>query len=233
MKRILGTLLACVAATSALSAPSATAVTSQEPASYDVGFGEIVVVPSGEAATLEFEGRRGQLVALRTSVGSEEDPKDCESIVLNRRGRTVAQKSPGLWRLPATGSYRVDYTQTCEDPYDKYGSTYDSRLSLAKVVVGRLGDALRHGVRSEAATIRAVSVRLGDRPLLLDEAYVVPARTPADDQNLRQSWCSTTRVVAGEKPVTPGGDDCTFRARAGARYLVFGTKDSAVRLGRG
>lgn len=233
MNRILGTLLACVAATSALSTPSATAVPSQEPTSYDVGFGEIVVVPSGEAATLTFEGRRGQLVALRTSVGSEEDPKDCESIVLNRRGRAVTQTSPGLWRLPATGSYRVDYVQDCQDPYDKYGSEYDSRVWLVKVIVGRLGDALRHGVRSEAPTVRAVSVRLGDRPLLLDDAYVVPARTPADDQNLTQSWCSTSRVVAGEKPVTPGGDDCAFRARAGARYLVFGTKDSSVRLGKG
>ena len=83
------------------------------------------------------------------------------------------------------------------------------------------------------ATVGAVSVRRGDRPLRLDDAYVAPARTPADDQNLTQSWCSTSRVVAGEKPVTPGGDDCAFRARAGARYLVFGTKDSSVRLGKG
>ncbi|MCF6377818.1 hypothetical protein L2K70_09390 [Nocardioides KLBMP 9356] len=232
MKRILGTLLACVAATTALSAPmSSTAVAPEEKASYFVGFGEVVVVPSGEAATLSFEGRRGQLVALRTSVGTDEYPKDCESIVLTRRGTEIDQVWPGLWRLPATGSYRVDYAHECRDVYK--GFAYDSDISLAKVVVGRLGDALRHGVRSDAATIRAISVRLGDRPLVLSEAHVVRARKPATTENARQSWCFATRVVAGKPPVSYGGDECSFRARAGQRYLVFGDKDSTVRFGRG
>lgn len=235
MMRNLGMLLAGVIAATALSAPvatSATAVTAETPTTLDVRFGETVESPPGDATRLDFDGRRGQLVTLRTSVSQDELPRDCESIVLRKRGARVVQHAPGLWRLPATGTYRIAYTQTCTDVNDKYGGTYVSRLTLATVLVGRFGDALRHGTDREAATVRAISVRLGERPLLLTHAYVVPAgATTTKAQNSYQSYCATDRLHAGRRPTTGSGARCSFRAREGARYLVFGDKDSRVRIG--
>ena len=234
MKRILATMLAGVVVTSALSttvATSASAAAPDQDRRVGVRFGQTVTSASGEAVRLVFRGRRGQLVTLRTTVSQDEYPDRCESIVLRKGGHRVVQHAPGLWRLRSTGKFRLDYTQDCKDPYDKYGSEYDSHLTLARVVVGRRGDAVRHGTDRDAALVRAVKVRLGKRPLRLSEAYVVPAhRRTKDAQNAYQPYCATHRLVAGRTP-SQDGTACSFRARKGDRYLVFGGTETRIRVG--
>ena len=233
MKRTWGTLLASAVAASALTIPlpaSAASADRAAPRTVDVRFGETVEAAPDQAVRLAFAGRRGQLVTLSTSVGGEEYPRNCESIVLSRGASSVVQEAPGFWRLPATGSYRLDYLQSCEDYNDKYGGSYTSRIALARVVVGRPGDPLTDLFRDrDTPVIRAVSVRLGRRPLLLTDAFVVPARqrTPAAE-NLFQRWCSATVLAAGKTSVDRGGQACGFRPRRGERYLVFGDKDTRV-----
>lgn len=236
MNGILGALLASATAAAAsliVMPPSTASVMQPAPARVAVEFGETVRQGHpDESLQLAFTGRRGQLVALQTEVG-EGSPSGCESVALRRGGTKIAQSVAHVWRLPADGSYLLDYSQTCVDPFSKYPDRLIASVVLSRVAVtpARLGERLRLGVGR--AVIRAASVLLADRPILFTGASVVPAsalRTTDDAAERFQGDCNPTTLSAGQVPATEDESEyrCDFRARAGDRYLVFGDDSTRV-----
>lgn len=232
----------CVALTATLSfllAPfAAVPASAHQEAVVDAKFGDRVAVPAISAdlarVKVRLQGRAGQGLLIGDGVG-DTDP-GCETAKLTGAGKTVPRGAMGTWIFPRSGTYVLDYRQSCRGS-SSGGADFliDVTLELRRLVIhsGKVGQPLNTRLTRSTAHAYRVPVPSGPGVRvvggLVGTVIVEAARMldqPGRNQRNFNSMCRPRSLITGAQKL---GDDCGYRIRRSDDYIVIGGRRTTLK----